>query len=69
VRHLLLLYSLHPEDLETRVLKALDGAAPKLRKQNSEAELVSIREGAVQVRIRTLRSRLWIDRQDCEGAC
>ena len=52
VRHLLLLYSLHPQDLETRVLKALDGAASKLRKQNSEAELVSIREGAVQVRIR-----------------
>lgn len=53
VRHLLLLYSLHPQDLETRVLKALDEAASKLRKQNSEAELVSIHEGAIQVRIRT----------------
>jgi hypothetical protein len=53
VRHLLLLYSLHPQDLEARVLKALDGVASKLRKQNSEAELVNIHEGAVQVKIRT----------------
>lgn len=51
VRHLLLLYSLHPEDLETRTLKALDSAAPRLRKHNSEVEVVSIREGAIQLKI------------------
>ena len=35
VRHLLLLYSLHPDDLETRVLKALDDAGTRLRKFDS----------------------------------
>lgn len=53
VRHLLLLYSLHPDDLETRVLKALDAAGPRLRKHNSEVELLGIYDGAVQVRIST----------------
>jgi Fe-S cluster biogenesis protein NfuA len=53
VRHLLLLYSLHPEDLETRVLRALDAAAPRLRKLNSEAELIDICEGTVRVRVNT----------------
>jgi NifU-like domain len=53
VRHLLLLYSLHPEDIESRILKALAGAESRLRKLNSEVELVSIREGAVQVRVHT----------------
>lgn len=52
VRHLLLLHSLHPEELETRVMKALDAAKPRLRKLNSEAELVSLCEGAVQVKVR-----------------
>jgi Fe-S cluster biogenesis protein NfuA len=52
VRHLLLLHSLHPEDLETRVLRALDTARPQLRKQNAEVELVDMREGVVQARIR-----------------
>lgn len=51
VRPLLLLYSLHSEDLETRVLKALDRAAARLRKHNSEVEIISIREGAIQLKI------------------
>ena len=51
VRHLLLLYSLHPEDIDTRVLRALDDVAPRLRKHNSEVEIVSIQEGAVQLKI------------------
>jgi Fe-S cluster biogenesis protein NfuA len=50
VRHLLLLYSLHPEDLETRVLKALDAAGPRLRMHNSEVEIVSISEGAIELK-------------------
>ena len=53
VRHLLLLYSLHPEDIETRVVKALDLAGPRLRKHNSEVELLGIRDGAVQVKVST----------------
>lgn len=51
VRHLLLLHSLHPDDLETRFHKALDAAKAKLRKYNSEVELLSMNEGAVQLKI------------------
>ena len=53
VRNLLLLYSLHPDDLETRVLQALDAVAGRLRKFDSEVKLVSIHEGAVQLRLHT----------------
>jgi hypothetical protein len=53
VRNLLLLYSLHPDDLETRVLRALDTARAGLRKFDSRVELVSLHEGAVQLRIQT----------------
>ena len=54
VRHLLLLYSLHPEDIETRIQSALDAAAPRLRKLNCEAALLGICEGTIQVRIGTV---------------
>jgi hypothetical protein len=50
-RNLLLLYGLHPDDLETRVVKALDAIKGRLRKLDCEAKLVSIHEGAVQVRL------------------
>ena len=53
VRNLLLLYSLHPDDLETRVLRALDAVAGRLRKFDSEVKLVSIHDGAVQLRLHT----------------
>jgi hypothetical protein len=53
VRPLLLLYSLHPEDMETRVTKAIDAAGVRLRKFNSEVELLDISDGAVRVQIRT----------------
>jgi hypothetical protein len=51
VRNLLLLYSLHPDDLETRVLKALDTVRARLRKFDARAELVSLHEGAVELRL------------------
>lgn len=50
---LLLLYSLHPDDLETRVHKAMERIGPRLRKLSCSAELVRVEEGAVQVRINT----------------
>lgn len=52
VRHLLILHSLHPDPLETRVMQALDEAATRLRKLNSEVELVDLSGGAVEVRVR-----------------
>lgn len=48
---LLLLYSLHPDDLETRVHKAMERIAPRLRKVSWSAELVRVEEGIVQVRV------------------
>ncbi len=51
VRNLLFLYSLHPEDLEARVLKALESAGAYLRKHDSTVELVSIQEGSVRLRL------------------
>jgi Fe-S cluster biogenesis protein NfuA len=53
VRNLLLLYSLHPDDLETRVLRGLDTAGARLRKFEAQVELVSIQDGAVQIRLDT----------------
>jgi hypothetical protein len=53
VRNLLLLYSLHPEDIETRVLKALDTVGLRLRKFDSKVELISLRDGVVHVQLRT----------------
>ena len=53
VRNLLLLYSLHPEDLETRVLRGLDVARARLRKLDGRVDLVSFHEGAVQLRLHT----------------
>ena len=53
IRSLLLLYSLHPDDLETRVVRALNGIRPRLRNFESRVELVSIHEGAVQLRLHT----------------
>lgn len=54
-RSLLLLYSLHPDDVETRVLKAIDMMGPRLRKFDFTAELVEIREGAVQIELHASR--------------
>jgi hypothetical protein len=52
VRSLLLLYSLHPEDLQTRVQKSLDALRPRLRKLNYGIELFQIEEGgAVRVHV------------------
>ncbi len=53
VRSLLLLYSLHPEDFETRVQKALDAVRSRLHKFDSKVELISICDGAVQLKVRT----------------
>lgn len=50
---LLLLYSLHPDDMETRVQKAMERMRPRLRKLACTAELLSAEAGVVQVRLTT----------------
>ena len=53
VRNLLLLYSLHPEDIDTRVLRALETVGSRLRKFDSRVELVSAHDGVVQLQLHT----------------
>jgi Fe-S cluster biogenesis protein NfuA len=48
---LLLLYSLHPDDLETRVQRAVERLRPRVRKLGCAIELADVREGAVQLRL------------------
>ena len=53
VSSVLVLYGLHPEDLDARVLKAIDRVKPQLRKQGCEVELLGLSEGAVRLRVQT----------------
>jgi Fe-S cluster biogenesis protein NfuA len=50
---LLLLYSLHPDDLGTRVDRAIENMRPRLRKLSCSIDLAGIVEGAVRVRVTT----------------
>lgn len=51
VSSLLLLYSLHPEDLQTRVRKSIDVLRPRLRKLNYQMELLGLDEGVVRLQV------------------
>lgn len=51
VASLLVLYGLHPLDLEARVTQAMDKARARLRSHEGELELLSIQDGAVRVRL------------------
>jgi Fe-S cluster biogenesis protein NfuA len=53
VSGLLILYGLHPEDLETRVRKAVDRVRPQVRKQGWEVEELDITDGRVRLRVDT----------------
>ncbi len=53
VSSVLILYGLHPEDFETRVVKAVDKVRPQLRKQGCEVELLSVADGGISLRVET----------------
>jgi Fe-S cluster biogenesis protein NfuA len=53
VSSVLILYGLHPEDLETRVVKAVDRVRPQMRKQGCEVELLGVNDGAITLRVET----------------
>jgi Fe-S cluster biogenesis protein NfuA len=53
VGSLLVLYSLHPDDLETRVRKSMEHMHPRLRKFACSAELVRVDQDIVYVRVTT----------------
>lgn len=51
VGSLLLLYGLHPLDLEARVTQVLDILRPELRSHGASVELLSIHDGTVRLRL------------------
>jgi len=51
VSSLLLLYGLHPEPLETRVMKALETVRPYLDSHGGNVELLSITDGVVRLKL------------------
>jgi len=53
VSSVLILYGLHPEGLESRVVRAVDRVRPQLRKQGCEVELLGVNHGAIRLRVET----------------
>jgi Fe-S cluster biogenesis protein NfuA len=53
VSSLLVLYGLHPLDLESRIAQAVERLKPRVRKGGGELELLSIENGTVRLRLRT----------------
>ena len=53
VSSVLILYGLHPEDVETRIVRAVERVRPTLRKQGCEVELLSAKNGAIRLRVET----------------
>jgi Fe-S cluster biogenesis protein NfuA len=51
VSGIFLLHSLHPEDLETRVLRGLESVRPYLRSHGGDCELIGVQDGVVRLRL------------------
>src|SRR5579872_430773 len=51
IAHLLLLHDLHPVDVETRVLRALEEVRPYLQSHGGNVELLGIDEGVAKLRL------------------
>jgi Fe-S cluster biogenesis protein NfuA len=73
----LLLYGLHPLDVETRVRQALERVRPLLRSHGGDAELLGVEGGRVRLRLEgsckgcpssSVKLRLAIEEAICEAA-
>jgi Fe-S cluster biogenesis protein NfuA len=53
VSSVLILYGLHPDSIESRVVKAVDRMRAQLRKQGCEVELLNVNEGVIRLRVET----------------
>jgi Fe-S cluster biogenesis protein NfuA len=51
--HLLVLHDIHPDPVERRVARALDGLRSALRQRGADVELVGIEQGVASVRLTT----------------
>jgi len=52
VASLLVLHGLHPEDIQTRVLQALDKVRPYLQSHGGDVELLSLQDGVLHLRLK-----------------
>lgn len=51
VSSMFLLHSLHPDDLETRVLRGLEAVRPYLKSHGGDCELAGVHDGIVRLRL------------------
>jgi len=51
VASMFLLHSLHPDDMQTRVQRGLEGVRPYLKSHGGDCELVSVLDGIVRLRL------------------
>jgi Fe-S cluster biogenesis protein NfuA len=51
VAAMLLLHSLHPDDIETRVLRGIEKVRPYLKSHGGDVELAGVRDGIVRLRL------------------
>jgi Fe-S cluster biogenesis protein NfuA len=51
VASMFLLHSLHPDDMQTRIQRGLEGVRPYLKSHGGDCELVSVLDGIVRLRL------------------
>jgi Fe-S cluster biogenesis protein NfuA len=51
VSSMFLLHSLHPDDIETRVLRGVESVRPYLKSHGGDCELIAVDEGIVRLRL------------------
>jgi Fe-S cluster biogenesis protein NfuA len=51
VSSMFLLHSLHPDDLETRVLRGIESVRPYLKSHGGDCELAGVHDGVVRLRL------------------
>ncbi|MGC2400681.1 MAG: NifU family protein [Acidobacteriaceae bacterium] len=51
VAGMFLLHSLHPDDIEVRVMRGLEAARPYLQSHGGDCELLSVRDGIVRLKL------------------
>jgi Fe-S cluster biogenesis protein NfuA len=51
VASMFLLHSLHPDDIETRVLRGLESVRPYLKSHGGDCELIGVQDGVVRLRL------------------